>query len=437
MLALEFLMNRYQSFFPIAAALAIVAPMTTTALAQQDEQALAVLKESIAAIKAMNGVQFDVKRDTEIAGGLKMGGVANLKFLRSSSGLAHTPGTIQSPAITVLNFQAKGRTEVPVDGVRVFHVALVDGKTVYVLDEAAKTLFQRPMAPRVEGEKPINQVRSILMPPAFAETDPFTRELRAVKIVKEELMEYGGEPCDVIRCTFDNNTSESLIAISVADRLPRFIQVSRAVGSVGKENARVGQTWEISNLKLMPDMKAEDLVIKAPDGFKMDKQDVAPPAQAPASKPSPTEPAVVAGGLAVGTAIPTFELKMAGGGGLSNKDIANSVAVFGFWNSKTPASNAMARVVEAVAGQVDAKKVKFYGVAWRGTDEAAAQKWIADNKLTFGTAIGGDAMAQSFNVRGSPSVVVVNAEGKVSAFIEGSPTDTDVKAAIDNAIAGK
>ena len=411
-------------------AIVCVAMPAASLFAQIDETAKKLMTESAEAIKALRGVTFTVAASTEGAGGLKLGGNGTITYLRPAT-IPHTPGAATPINLATPSFMADAQTEVAVDGKLKFLVALIDNRTVTHVDENEKTVFQRPLAPKTDGDKFVNRVRTVLFPPPLTDAEPYEKEQRATNISVDEPKMIDGEACDVVKVITDNK-SEHTIAISQKDRLPRLYQISRPIG---KDQSLV-RRWEITNFKVDPTLTTTDLAIKTPDGFKFVKEEpkpveVAASAAAPANRPA----AAPAGGLAVGTVAPAFELKLAGGGDLKSADLAGTVTVLGFWSPMIPASNEMAKNMQGLVGKVDGKAVKVFAIACReGSDEEPrVQKLIADNKATFRSAINGDEAAKSFGVRGFPSIAVLGKDGKVAAFFENIPTVDALKSAVDAA----
>jgi thiol-disulfide isomerase/thioredoxin len=408
---------------------AIVCIAAAPLFAQVDEQAKTLLKESGAAIKSLKGVTFTVTANTQGAGGMTLGGNATITYLRPAS-IAHTPGSATPVNLASPTFMAEGMSEVATEGKLNIRVALVENQMVTWIDEAAKTVFQKPLMPKTDGDKFVNRVRTVLFPPPVLEAEPFEKELRATKISIDEPQMIGGEACDVVKIITDNK-SEHTVAISQKDKLPRVYQISRPVGN----NQSLVRRWEVSNVKLNAAATAKDITLKTPDGFKFVKEEAKPVETAATAPKAPATPAVAQGGLAVGTVAPALDLKLAGGGDLNATTTAGSVTVLGFWSPLVPASAEMAKSLQGLSGKVDAKSVKIFAVACReGSDEEPrVQKFIADNKLTIRSALNGDTAATGFNVRGFPSVAVLNKEGKIAAFFESIPSVDALKAVVDAA----
>lgn len=411
-------------------AIVCVAMPAASLFAQVDDAAKRLMTDSAEAIKALRGVTFTVTASTEGAGGLKLGGSGTITYLRPAA-IPHTPGAATAINLATPSFMANAQTEVAVDGKLTIVVALIDNLTVTHVDEKEKTVFERPLTPKTDGDKYVNRVRTVLFPPPVTDAEPYEKEQRATNISVDEPKMIDGEACDVVKVITDNK-SEHTIAISQKDRLPRLYQISRPIG---KDQSLV-RRWEITQVKINPKLTTKDLTIKTPDGFKFVKEEpkpveVVPSAAAPANKPA----APAAGGLAVGTVAPAFDLKLAGGGDLKSSDLAGTVTVLGFWSPMVQASTEMAKNMQGLIGKVDAKAVKVFAIACReGSDEEPrVQKLIADAKASFRSAINGDEAAKSFGVRGFPSIAVLGKDGKVAAFFENIPTVDALKSAVDAA----
>jgi len=412
------------SFFAAVPALVIFAGVACTS-AVADDQAKALLTESGAAIKALSGLTFTVQATTDGVGSMKLGGNATITLLRPAN-IAHTPGAPTAINLVTPTFTVDGNTEVAVDGAMRLRLTVVDNTTISYLDDKEKILHIKPANIKGEGDKFVNRARTVLFPPPLLEAEPFEKELRATKISVDEPKVIDGEPCDVVRISNDNKT-EITIAIAQKDKLPRLYQTSRPIS---KDNA-LTRRWEISKVKVSPELTAVALTLKTPDGYKIQKEEPKPIATTPAAQ----RPIATQGGLAVGTAAPDFSLKLAGGGDLKLADQKDSVTVLTFWSPTVAASNEAARNVQKAMSGLDAKTHKAFAIACReGSDEEPrVQKFLGDNKISFRSAINGDETASAFNVRGFPSIVVLDKAGKVSGFFESVPSVDALRLAIETA----
>lgn len=414
---------------------AIVCVAAAPLFAQVDEQAKTLLKDSAAAIKALKGVTFEVTATTQIPGGMSLGGKGKITYLRPAS-IAHTPGAATPTNLASPTFLAEGNSDVAGEGKLNFRVALVENQTVTWIDEKEKTVFQKPLMPKTDGEKAVSRVRTVLFPPPILEAEPFEKELRATNITIDEPQVVDGEPCDVVKIITDNK-SEHTVAISQKDKLPRLYQTNRPLNNTkpAGEAQSVVRRWELSGVKVNTSATVKDITLKTPDGFKFVKEEPKPAETAASAPKGPGAASVAQGGLAVGTVAPALDLKLAGGGDLNAASTAGAVTVLGFWSPLVPASAEMAKNLQGLSGKVDSKAVKIFAIACReGADEEPrVQKFIADNKLTIRSALSGDTAATGFGVRGFPSVAVLNKEGKIAAFFESIPSVDALKAVVDAA----
>lgn len=228
-----------------AAAFVVAAP----AFAQQDELAKSILQESAEAIKGLKSVSFVVK----FSGSADLRGEGQFRMVRAGA----TP-----------SFAFKG--EFQAAGTRVGQVAVRDGKDVSWVNDAERTVFRVPLAPRSEALGQVNRLQTTILPPPLRDADPYRREMTAAKLSVEDMRDVRGELCQVVRATFDKGQT-SVIAIGSTDRLPRLYETSKPLSG----DAKLLQTWELR--EVVPDAKitAKDLEVPTPVGFTVVTEDPA------------------------------------------------------------------------------------------------------------------------------------------------------------------
>jgi hypothetical protein len=412
-------------------------------LAANDE-AKQLLTDAASAIKSAKALSFNLKAGTEGFGGLVYGGEGTVLWQRSDDGKTRT--------------LLKGQTEMPTQGKRDFHVAIGYGadpaaKVVPVvwIDKDAKTVWEGSNTPRSDASKVITNSRNMLFPEPLTEAEPFRREMAAQRYELLESKPIDGEPCDVIRVVMDEGKLERMVYLGSKDKILRRYEQVRIEGA-----KRMVRYWELSKVDAAPALTDASFEVATPEGFKREK---APePAVTPAAKPTnPANPAmntpaapggVAAGGLSVGSPMPAWSAKPVSEPGvpaqtIDSASLKGKVAVLGFWGPTFPASARVVAAMESLQRQYAEKGVAIWGVASRtqtnGESSEEAENGVREFHksfgLTFKSLMGDDRMLNTLNVRGFPSVAVIDAAGNVSAFLEGSATEADIKAAIDAALA--
>lgn len=387
-----------------------------------DAKAKAALTEAASALKAAKGLRVMVAAGIEGAP-VKMGGEGKMTVLRSGS--AGSPGGAS---------MAYNGTIDAMDGARSYNVAMIEGKLLAYQDSDAKRVVETPF---VANSKPVqlwlSRPQSYMQPPFLQEGEPFLQEFRAREIRLEEDREVRGEMCTVVRCVIEPNNSERIIAISKSDKLPRRYEQTRIDGK-----ARRTRYWEFWSWELNPPVTAKELHILPPPGYTLVKEEGAPAPTNPATpqkNPAPTTPP---GGPQKGADAPGFTLpKVDGSGNLSLGALRGKVVVVGFWGPLFDTSKVTGQVLAQATTQYAGKNVHVVGIACRETDPARVAKYLADNNLKFESLTGGDTTAGLYNVRGFPSVCIIDAEGKVADFIEGPVTSEALAARVDAVVSRK
>lgn len=415
-------MNR----FALSAASALVAfSVAAPAWAQVDDQAKALLADASAAIKNLPGLTFKSKRSLDGAAQLAMKGDASVRFVRNQG---------NAPASS---FWVQGEMLLPMSKDPSRIDTLYNGTFVSYLDNTQKLVIETKQSDSAQN-KNAKTHRDQFIPQSFFDRNPFEREMLAPKISNAGTIDVGGEKCQVIKLEFPANQRESLIAISLLDKLPRRMEQVAKI----KEGA-ASFVVEITDLKVVSDLEPAKWQTTEPEGYKRraaadNPAPVITPAPQPTTPNQPLAPvpAVTRGGLEPGAAAPAFELDQASGGKFSLSEQKGQVVVVGFWGAMFGASKNTLTVLEEVQKDLAGKSVKVVGVACR-TDKAAAEKFFADSKATFPSLLGGDDIAKQFKVRGYPSVAVITGEGRVSAFFQSSPAKEELAKAIEAALGGK
>ncbi len=409
------------------------APAASPGAAQVDAKAKAVLGASGAAIKAVKGLTFKVKRELTGNPQLQMGSSGESWFLRN-------PSTASSS-----QFYAKGKQTQPLTGEVVTLEGYFNGTIAAWIDEKKKEIVEQEV-PAPDVAKRLKTVRDQYFPPVFFENEPFLAEMGAQVIKSEDPIDVAGVKCDVVRLVNPSNQRETRIAIAQSDKLPRRIdQISPgAKGTV--------QTYSIEITDLKPaEVKPAEFKITVPEGFKVSK--IANAAPVPTPPPSPVEPGksnppqpapqqIVKGGLDAGVSAPPWALKRADdSANVTLADQKGKVVVMGFWGPIFADSKNTLTVLEQANSSFKDKGVSIFGVTCRqapgDAGVNAAKAAFNDAKATFPLLLGGDPVVADYKVRGFPSVAVIGADGKVAAFFEATPSADELKAAVETALKGE
>jgi thiol-disulfide isomerase/thioredoxin len=118
----------------------------------------------------------------------------------------------------------------------------------------------------------------------------------------------------------------------------------------------------------------------------------------------------------IGIAAPGFELKTPEGKTVSLQSLRGKVVVLEFWTSWCGYCKRAAPAIQRIHDKYKDKPVEVWAVnaGERGEDKKSkAIEFIKKNGYTYRVLLEGDAVKQSYEVKGFPTVFVIGADGKV------------------------
>ncbi|MBL8764839.1 MAG: TlpA family protein disulfide reductase [Phycisphaerae bacterium] len=404
----------------------------TVSHAQDD--GVAVLRESAAAIKALKGVTYKIKQTLDSPLG-PSGSEGEVKLLHDDDG--GKGGGRGFKSLVIGNSKSSKQVEAK------FHT-MIAGEWATWIDDAQKKVFERRALQRTDADRMAKSAR-ILIPDFFTVPDPLATEMKAKKITVEGVGEVHGEVCHIVRVAQDERRFTTWF-ISSADHLPRKKEVRFSTG-----DKSAGMTVELWDVKSNPELKDADLEIALPDGYSKitdrgaeplpaepvtpltppanpgDPASVAPPPVPPPQPPAPPR------GLKVGESAPAFELKGADGARVTLDSLGPTVRVLYFWGTTFAKSAQAGPIIQDVHDKLSGKGVKVLGIACREKADKDPQDAMKNRGLSFPLALGGDDTAKAYGVRGFPSVCVVGKDGKVAAFFSSVPSKDELTKAVEDA----
>lgn len=389
----------------------LVAP--ALASAQVDESAKAILAESAKAIRESNGLSFKSKRSA----------TGMLKDIIDSSGEVKV---YRNPSMAKPMALVNGRVKQPAREDMKLNV-MTNGSIVQWLDWDKNLLVERPAADR-EADGKVKLANQIL-PQVFLDEKPFEKEMNSTKITRLGNETIGGEVCEVISISPNPNASVTW-AISAIDRLPR-----RWVQSTGEGDKQIAMMVEISDLKPTP-MSAKDFDLPLPTNFtKNVKQPVVQSSADASDSAAPVVRAKV--GLEAGTPVPTFSLTDASGQTFSNDSLKGHFTLLHFFGTTFKSSTAGLEDLQSIADKYQTQNLKVVGMACREPSDKSAKDLFSQRLITYPLVPKADSILADFKVMGFPSYYIIDAAGKVVAYLTGAMTLNELAAAIDNALARK
>ena len=205
----------------------------------------------------------------------------------------------------------------------------------------------------------------------------------------EGVTEVGGEACDLVRVTYDDDPEDSRWCIGRADSLPRRLEWIEA----GE-----GTRLDLQEVET-PTAFFEEFSFEVPDGYAVEVLEAGPPR---------------------GTAVPDLTLALAAGGELSIEELRGSVLVFDFWATWCAPCRASLAGLERTAQLFAGQPVRFFAV--NSLESMAPGDPIAfaeENGLTTEVVLDGDLVHEFFAAGNLPALAVVDAQGRTQGVTIG------------------
>lgn len=140
----------------------------------------------------------------------------------------------------------------------------------------------------------------------------------------------------------------------------------------------------------------------------------------------------------VGQAAPDFSLPVIHGGGegsrISLSALQGNVVVLDFWASWCRPCVMQAGILSDVVPRHANAKVVFVGVN-TSDNPARAREFASQHQLPYATVLDTDEVANAYDARSLPTLVVIDAEGRISSAVSGVMSADELEAAIADAAA--
>ena len=140
-----------------------------------------------------------------------------------------------------------------------------------------------------------------------------------------------------------------------------------------------------------------------------------------------------AGALETGEIMPDWTLGDAAGRSVDfRQDSAGSASVVLFWMTTCPYCRALMPNLQKLADEFRGRSVKFYALnVWETGDPVA---YLEKNGLSFRLLLDADAVARANDVKGTPGLFVVDAEGRVIYQRQSGEDELDVEIGVREAL---
>lgn len=116
-----------------------------------------------------------------------------------------------------------------------------------------------------------------------------------------------------------------------------------------------------------------------------------------------------------GTA-PDFTLTTAGGESVSLADYRGQPVVLHFWASWCPACKHVQPGLQALADEYSERGLVLLGVNFAEDEGVEPQAVLAERGLTFQTLLQGEAVVESYGVKGTPTTYFIDREGEIQGM---------------------
>ena len=120
---------------------------------------------------------------------------------------------------------------------------------------------------------------------------------------------------------------------------------------------------------------------------------------------------------------PAWTLKDANGYGVSLSDYQGKPLILHFWATWCPYCKKLQPGLERLYRKYKEDGLEVLGISWWEDEGALPQKVLEDRGYTFKTLVDGDAVANQYGVKGTPTTFFINKEGLVVWMTNGSDPD--------------
>jgi thiol-disulfide isomerase/thioredoxin len=256
------------------------------------------------------------------------------------------------------------------------------------------------------------------------------------------------------------------IAFAKSDGLPRKVTSVPQMPGLPDGEMLVTPTTYYTAITLNPTFPESTFMMGAPEGFTKveaaelleagseslrigrlegvdDAVDAADAANADgAREPDPASPDGAAAGAPsvakVGDLAPDFALKDFDGNEVTMDSLRGQVVLLDFWATWCGPCKAAMPTMQKLADEYKDRGAVVLGVNTMENDPATAKKYMESKNFTYGCVVRGDGLAQMYDVRAIPTLVLIGKDGKIRSIEVGlaDPSGESLRKAIDDALSG-
>lgn len=413
-----------------------------------DPAAIALLDQAERAIAEVNSFRATLKVDgTQVFSGTTDEGSASILALRS-------PDEPQKWLVRITGPITPERGTRPIDIDATFN-----GVRMKWLDHDDRSVGARELPMRML--EPWFAVPDRLRAKLWISPNPFASERASERLTLEARETVDGVECEVLRAQMAGGTSYYRLFLGVADHLPR--RAVRGFDSRGGSLPMVGtEVVDYTSLTTDVDLSPDDFVLKHPEGYRIEQF----PDEARAMMPpiSPDAAAAIAasrseGGLdgegqgalqfnvpippgaippnaatRSGDLAPDFDLNDLQGQVVRLSSLRGQPVVLLFWGSWNPWATKLARELRAIHDENPDLKILVLAVRERSPDKM--RQSFGNLGLTATLLGSADDAAARYDVAAVPTLVLVDADGRIRLRHAGFNASNSPIPALREALAG-
>ena len=234
-------------------------------------------------------------------------------------------------------------------------------------------------------------------------------------------LDYSGHRCHELVIELSKETLSARISLWVnQDGLPRFWALLDPAG-------KAVRSAQYFNFKLDPELPPNIFELDVPEGVERESFDevMGKLMDAVSKGEAPTQI------MEVGSEVTDWELREPDGTVRKLSDHRGKIVLLDFWATWCAPCKLAMPGVQKLHEEYKDRGVVVYGVNVFETDEAAASKYLEQQKYTYGLLLKGDPLAKEYGFRGIPTFIVFDQEGRVAFSATGGANEGGVRKTID------
>lgn len=128
---------------------------------------------------------------------------------------------------------------------------------------------------------------------------------------------------------------------------------------------------------------------------------------------------------------PAFRLPLLDGGEVELAALAGKMVILDFWATWCPPCEVQMPILDALWREEGGGRLMVVGVSVDTDPPAAVAKWIEERGFGYPIALGDQELAMRFGILGFPSLVVIDAAGRIRARHTGVWSRDEIEAQLE------